>query len=503
MNGSLRLLIVEDSEDDALLIERLLAKSGYQLHCRRIDSAVALTQALAESEWDLVISDFVMPHFSGYEALAMVKGSGLDIPFIVVSGKIGEETAVEAIKKGANDYILKGQLARLPLAVQRELADVKERKMKSELEATIQQQKSIMQESDERLRLITENLPDCYIYQYTYGSDGVLRYLFVSHSVAQILPMLSVAEILNDASVLLNLLDEDHLVTLQQTEAASASQMKDFMLDVRYRCPDGDWRWLHFSSRPRLDAQGLVTWDGCATDITEAKRSEKRLSSALAEKETLLRELYHRTKNNMAVIQSMLSIQAMKSTNEEVWRIVRETESKIQAMALVHEKLYSNQNLSRIDLLEYLQDLSRTLKASYAPLSDNLNLAIEGEVFSVLMDTAIPFGLVVTELLTNAIKYAYPAGRAGDVCLKLSRISAGLLSLTVVDHGVGLPEGFVIEETESIGLSTVLAIVEHQMGGRIALRNQNGVEWRIEFQDTIYKERIQNEKFDFDSPRGG
>ena len=127
MTTPLRLLIVEDSEDDALLLERELTKNGYDLDCQRVDTLEALQSALAANKWDIVISDLIMRRFSGLDALRIYKESGIDIPFIIVSGKIGEDTAVEAMRVGAHDYILKGNLARLAPAIKRELADAEVR----------------------------------------------------------------------------------------------------------------------------------------------------------------------------------------------------------------------------------------------------------------------------------------------------------------------------------------------------------------------------------------
>ena len=132
------MLIIEDSEDDALLIERELTKNGYDLVCKRIDTPEALQNELIAKEWDIVIADFVMPRFSGLDALKILKDSKMDIPFIVVSGKIGEETAVEAMRAGAQDYIIKGNLARLAPVVERELADAEVRRKRRQAEEDLE-----------------------------------------------------------------------------------------------------------------------------------------------------------------------------------------------------------------------------------------------------------------------------------------------------------------------------------------------------------------------------
>jgi len=127
MATPLRLLIVEDSEDDARLLIRELTKHGYELQYERLETPEAMHEALITKKWDVVISDYVMPRFSGLEALRIIKESGIDIPFIIVSGKIGEETAVETMKNGAHDYILKGNLSRLAPAIKRELEEAESR----------------------------------------------------------------------------------------------------------------------------------------------------------------------------------------------------------------------------------------------------------------------------------------------------------------------------------------------------------------------------------------
>lgn len=139
MLNHLRLLIVEDSEIDSELLEQKLIEKGYELECKRVDTSGAMQSALAEQEWDVIISDFVMPHFSGLEALQMLKDCGIDIPFIIVSGKIGEETAVEAMRAGAHDYILKGNLARLAPVIERELSEAESRRKRRQADEELEQ----------------------------------------------------------------------------------------------------------------------------------------------------------------------------------------------------------------------------------------------------------------------------------------------------------------------------------------------------------------------------
>ena len=134
MSKQLKVLLVEDSEDDAALLTRELKKGGVQPIIQRVETAEAMKKALEKQEWDVVIADYVLPCFSGLDAVNVLKKTGKDLPFIIVSGKIGEDTAVETMKAGAHDYIMKGNLARLLPAIEREMEEAKVRQKRREAE---------------------------------------------------------------------------------------------------------------------------------------------------------------------------------------------------------------------------------------------------------------------------------------------------------------------------------------------------------------------------------
>jgi signal transduction histidine kinase/DNA-binding response OmpR family regulator len=160
MSRSLNVLIVEDCEDDVLLLKRHLRQGGYQLHCSWVDTAPALNQALSEETWDVVISDYSLPSFTAIDALFMLQKKALDLPFIIVSGAIGEETAVSAMKAGAHDYVMKDNLARLVPAIERELREAAIRRMRRESEEALKESERENREMSREFRTLLDNIPD-------------------------------------------------------------------------------------------------------------------------------------------------------------------------------------------------------------------------------------------------------------------------------------------------------------------------------------------------------
>ncbi len=229
---------------------------------------------------------------------------------------------------------------------------------------------------------------------------------------------------------------------------------------------------------------------GLFNDITERKRASDQLKQALAEKETLLRELYHRTKNNMSVIISLLDLQANYNEDTHLQAAFAVARERIHSMSLVHQKLYEASDLSRLNLKEYLHDLALYLLQCYSVSSRQITFTTEMEDIFVLIDTAIPCGLILNELITNALKHAFPAGRQGHLQLALRRIGDDLIQLEVSDDGTGLPPGFNPDQDGHLGLQLVNSLAENQLRARVSFLGEAGVTCRLEFKDNLYARRV-------------
>ncbi len=227
------------------------------------------------------------------------------------------------------------------------------------------------------------------------------------------------------------------------------------------------------------------------TDITERKKAEEQIKKDLEEKELLLRELYHRTKNNMQVISAMLRLRARTISDETVQTSFREIELKIRSMALVHQKLYESQDLSSLNLRSYFSDLIVLIRQSFLSEADKIQFHFDApEDIPVLIDTAIPLGLVLNELLTNTVKHAFPAEEKGEIHVVLKQDAEKRLIIEVSDNGTGFPEDFNVEKDGHLGLQTVIALARDQLGGEVTFTSGDGFKCRIVIAKEQYYKRV-------------
>jgi two-component sensor histidine kinase/CheY-like chemotaxis protein len=341
-----RMLLVDDNEDDRTLVARELARAYPQLQVTEARDEKEFQGALDQAPADLVITDYQLRWSDGLKVLDTVKRRFPDCLVIMFTGTGTQEIAVEAMKHGLDDYLLKApaHFVRLPAAVAAALERRSERIAK--------------------------------------------------------------------------------------------------------------------------------------------RQAEDELRRALAEKDLLLRELYHRVKNNMQIISSLLDLPATSITDPRVLETFRISQARVRAMALVHEKLYQAKDLTRIIFSDYVQDLVAELFSSYGVAQDRIHLKlaidINGDVIPV--DTAVPCGLIINELLSNSVKYAFPEGRPGEVRIELRRLTAHRYRLIVADNGIGLPHDFDIAEAQTLGLRLVYSLCREQLNGTVVTTmNQGATEFRITF----------------------
>jgi len=216
-------------------------------------------------------------------------------------------------------------------------------------------------------------------------------------------------------------------------------------------------------------------------DITEQRRSEDKIRKSLDEKEVLLKEIHHRVKNNMQIVSSLLDHQTQHIKDKNVIEIFTESQNRIASMALVHEKLYQSKDLAKIDFYDYINDLVANLFQSYVENSGKIKLNMKIENIQLDIDLAIPCGLIINELVTNSLKYAFPDGRNGEIKIVFRKTDENMLELVISDNGIGIPLDLDFRKTGSLGLHLVTILAENQLHGKINLYRNEGTEFRIEF----------------------
>lgn len=269
--------------------------------------------------------------------------------------------------------------------------------------------------------------------------------------------------------------------------------------EYRFQHQDGSYRWLYDELKVVPDQQGkpreLI---GYWADITDRKQAEELLKASLVEKETLLKEIHHRVKNNLQIISSLLRLQSRKIQDGTALKSLAESQNRVQVMALVHEQLYRSDNLADINFSEYIQTLVGNLFRSYDARGVTFSINIEN--IALAIDIAIPCGLLVNELVSNSLKYAFPEGRTGCICISMTASDENEYILKIGDNGVGIPADVDWTKTKSLGLQLVRKLTK-QLEGEISLARSQGTEFRLTFGKL--KQKQGSEKHGPDRDPGG
>ncbi|WP_260839395.1 PAS domain S-box protein [Methylomonas koyamae] len=230
------------------------------------------------------------------------------------------------------------------------------------------------------------------------------------------------------------------------------------------------------------DEDGIIILSSII-DITERRSASDRLRQALKEKELLLKEVYHRVKNNLQVVSSLINLQAGNVKSEAIGDLLKQSSDRIKAMALLHEKLYQSKDLAKIDFKDYMRSLVDHLLFGYGTHASKIavNLRIEDVYLNV--DTAIPCGLIINELLSNALKHAFPGDRRGEIDIDFTR-GQGELVLVIADNGIGLPAQLDITRSASLGLQLVNTLI-NQLMGQMTVERSHGSAFTLRFAEVV------------------
>lgn len=462
----INVLLLEDNEFDAELIELEIEQSNLP-HCiTRVETRSDYKQALESHHYDLILSDYSLPQFDGLQALQIAQKCAPDTPFIIVTGSLSEETAADSIKSGAWDYVVKQRLFRLTGSIKNAL----------ELQQQISQKQIAQRElirSEQRYRTLVESAEQPI---FLVDRSGVTLY---ANDKAAVILQDGIAEDLVGSSIRDLLPENISADFMEKVEEAldTGSQVK-----FTYRCMKHDTEvWLTCRLSPVSEPENHIDQVLIiATDITNIKQSEARLLRTLKEKDVLLKEVHHRVKNNMQVITSLLNMQVRYTKDVALKRLLGESESRIRSMLLIHETLYQSEDISYVHFHSYINTMIDHLLSSYLTMDGNLEIVNNVDDVSIDVNTAIPCGLIINELITSMFEE-----KGAGVCrivVGFHQHPDGTYEMEVSHDGQELPDDFDIEKANTMGMS-VLRALKNQLNARLDIHTKKPVTYNFTFKE--------------------
>ena len=372
-----------------------------------------------------------------------------------------KDGAVIDVEITAHDLEFEGRSARLVMC-----SDVTENLLTQEK----------IRESEERFRTTFHLSPD--IMTITRISDGV--YLDVNDAFVRICGF-NRDEVIGRSSMDLEIWahpeNRRELINLLKKTGTIEN------IELPFRKKDGtifsglaSWQVVTFEKEPHLL--------GFVKDITERKAMEAQLSRSLKEKEMLLKEIHHRVKNNLQAVAGLLNLQAELIKDKETLISFKENEARVLSMALIHEKLYQVEDPSRINMRDYVMTLVDRLVHFHSISPDQVKVSVRSAKVTLNLDTIIPVGLIINELVSNTLKYAFPDGKEGQIRVSLSERKDGALSLKVSDNGIGLPDEVDIGRSKSLGMLLVKSFVDG-LSGTVKVDRRSGTGITITFREYL------------------
>lgn len=476
MNKKLHILLLEDSISDAELIIKMINKNGMNSQFKVVDNKQDFVREIQEFEPDLILSDYKVPLFNGLEALNFVRQNFPSIPFIIVTGKLSEETAVDLMKQGAWDYVLKKNLLRLPPVIWNALELKEEKEKKLLAEEALKDSHEIYQKTIKA----AQGIP----YRFFYGNTS---YDFIGAGIETLFGItkeeFTIAK-MKELTKETNLSDSAGYNDLQEYELAfRRNEVPCYRADLRIETPNGEEKWISDCAVPIIDKKTnkVIGAMGIMQNISNRKLAEDRIKKELGEKEVLIKEIHHRVKNNLQVICSLLHLQSRRTKDEASLEMFQESQNRVRSIALAYEKLFKSKNLSRIDLSDYIRKLVADLVSKYQASAENVTIDINVDKISLDIDVVVPLGLIINELISNALKYAFPNHWKGErkIYVTLKVCQNNQINLAIKYSGIGIPKKINIRNPETLGLQFVTSLVENQLQGEIELKRNSGTAFNI------------------------
>lgn len=454
------IVLVEDNPDHVHFINRYLKPEKFNLTIITDGKKAVEYLESPQNKPDVVLLDYHLPSLDGLDILKHFQERNPEFAFIFLTVDDNIETAIEAMKAGASDFIPKSRkfyenLPSMVEKVRKIQAGKRERK----------QIEQALKESEEKHRFLFEK-----------GSDAIILINATSEEIIEC----------NTAAEHLYGYNRDQLLSLKfpylvaDPDGTGVSTHKSEDTSMYHKKQNG-------TVFPVELTDNVFNWQGnnvriaAVRDISERKFAEDKLKSSLKEKEILLQEIHHRVKNNMQVISSLLKLQSDKTDNEETKRAIFESRNRVYTMSAVHETLYGTENLASIDVKTYLSKVAKSLLQTYQSEQGDVHLNITADELNLGIRQASPLGLILNELISNSLKYAFPGDKKGEISISVKKAGNQELEISISDNGIGFSETLDWQNSETLGLQLVTTLVKDQLNGTIQLNGESGTTFTIKF----------------------
>ncbi len=465
--GIISVLYVDDEPALLDITRQFLENTGEF----RVDTATCVRdamKALMERSYDAVVSDYQMTEMDGIAFLKQLRHQGNMLPFIIFTGKGQENIVIEALNAGADFYIQKGEDPKV------QFADLGNKIRQAVRRSTAER---ALRESEERFRNVVEDQTELIS---RFRPDGIL--LFVNDAFCRYFGVLR--EHILGRRFEMQSPDEDGNIV--KSHLRSLTRQHPFAtIECRVIMPTGLIRWQQRNDRAIFDdTDTLIEFQSVGRDITDLKIAQEALKTSLVEKNMLLKEIHHRVKNNMQVVIGLLQFQASTVSSPEIARIVLDTETRIRSMILIHERLYKSDDFVNINLEMYIKDLIDSLIYTYRTKTV---INVEYSIDKTLIDQPmlIHLGLLITEVVSNSLKHAFPDRSTGTISLTFHRKKNNCLILSIHDDGIGIPDSCLREKPTTMGLQLIYMLGRDQLNGEIQIEGNNGTTFTFIFNPAL------------------
>lgn len=337
--------------------------------------------------------------------------------------------------------------------------------------------KELISKREEQLSFITSNMMDLIT-----ESDRNGIYKYVTPSSKQLLGY-SPESLVGKSFYDFVHPDDAEEVTNNLKESVDSTR-----LQYRYKNADGKYIWLESIGKPIFEDNEIKRFIYSSRDISEQKRADEFIKNSLIEKNTLLKEIHHRVNNNLQIIISLLSLQSKNVVSDEDYELFVESQNRVRSMAMIHEKLYQSKNLSSINFSDYLKVLLDRLMQDYHGNISQIDLDLDVGEIELNIETSIPCGLIINELVSNTLKHAFPPGRRGKITVKM-HLENNEYTLIVGDNGLGQVKELDLKNKTTLGLQLVSSLVD-QLDGNIEILKEKGTVYKITFHELKYSKRV-------------